>query len=304
MCITADSVSPDGYRFTSFETVIPRCLLAQLNKHRAFGNNTASSRAIPVDRLIEKILDAPYIPKLTLNQKGMVGKPLDDPELKDNAKILIYRHLADSIDLAEALNKLGIHKQHVNRYLEPFGYVSVLLSGTDWDNFFKLRAADDTQDDFADVARAMQEAYKNSTPTMLDYGDFHYPKYDNTASNEISEITQVYQAVARNARLSYLTHDGDYSLEADLRLHDSLLTSQHLTPFEHVAMCLPVADLMLSGLSHDSDIGYSIPEALNGTLLIDNKSQEKYGNILYSRQYRGFYTYRHMIEDGNLHLIQ
>jgi hypothetical protein len=69
-------------------------------------------------------------------------------------------------------------------------------------------------------------------------------------------------------------------------------------------MCLPEAEVMLTGIGYDSDVGYSIPEALAGTLLQDYKSRERYSNILYSRQYRGFYTYRHMIEDGNLHLIQ
>ena len=301
--IRADSLSPGGYRFTSFEITLPKSLLAQLNKHRAAANNTASSRAIPVARMIANVKSDPYVPLLTLNQRGMVGRQLDDVDLMVQAQRLIAEHMEQAIALADDLADLGIHKQHANRYLEPFSYVKVLISGTEWGNFFNLRATEDTQGDFAVVAVRMKELYEAHTPTPIEYGQWHFPRYDNTAE-EIATTEQLYQSVARNARLSYLTHNNVYSLDDDLRLHDILLKDTHLTPFEHISLCMPEAEVMLSGIGHDSDIGYSIPGPLIGTLLMDNNSKERYGAILYSRQFKGFYTYRHMIEDGNLHLIK
>ena len=77
--IIEDSESPDGVRLTTFEAEIPRIVLAEFNTHRVFSRNSASSRAIPVKKMIQRVLDDPYVPESWgKNQKGMqAGKDLE-----------------------------------------------------------------------------------------------------------------------------------------------------------------------------------------------------------------------------------
>jgi hypothetical protein len=43
-------------------------------------------------------------------------------------------------------------------------------------------------------------------------------------------------AVSRCARVSYMNHDGTQpDIVKDMQLHDTLLSSRHMSPFEHVA---------------------------------------------------------------------
>lgn len=76
--ILADSVSPDGVRLTTLEVTFPRFILAEVNTHRMFSRNSASSRAIPPEKQIERVMEHPFIPE-TFNTrvKGMgVGDAL------------------------------------------------------------------------------------------------------------------------------------------------------------------------------------------------------------------------------------
>jgi hypothetical protein len=62
-------------------------------------------------------------------------------------------------------------------------------------------------------------------------------------------------SVARCARVSYLTHDGKRDLQADVDLHDKLLSSGHLSPFEHVARPLDEDDLFSGYIMRPSNGG-------------------------------------------------
>jgi hypothetical protein len=53
--VILDSISPDGVRLTTLECVMHRFVLAEFNTHRMFSRNSASSRAIPVDRQLESV---------------------------------------------------------------------------------------------------------------------------------------------------------------------------------------------------------------------------------------------------------
>jgi len=60
--IIADSKNEHGQRITSFVLTFPRHILAELNTHRVFSRNSASSRAIPFKRMVEKCKEDPFIP--------------------------------------------------------------------------------------------------------------------------------------------------------------------------------------------------------------------------------------------------
>lgn len=276
MKIRADSINPDGNRITSIEFDLPRCLLAQFNTHGLIRSNTASSRAIPVSKYAKNVFENPYVPTLTKNQRGMVGTALS-AETAYEANELIYTHLEDALLLVDELSTLGVHKQNANRYLEPFSYVTILATATDWDNFFMLRCASDVQDDFYSVAIKLKALYDASIPEPLEFGQYHYPKYTSLVSDDLEVVLK--RSVAHNARLSYLTHDNINDESADLELHDRLLNDGHMTPFEHVAKALPAEELNIVGL---------------GERVVDDNGVYKF-----TRCFQGWYSYRHMIEDAS-----
>lgn len=246
--ILADSISEDGARLTTFELTFPRVILAEWNTHRMISRNAASSRAIPTEKLIQRILDDPFIPEFCANQKGMqAGDAIeeDDAQLA-RLKWLDARDFA--IGVAKSFHALNIHKQYVNRLLEPWMWCTVIASATEWANLFALRCNPQAEPSFQRVAGLALDAYRASTPCLVPAGQWHLPLFykedwlaitepnSPTLRSEISpnDIAKKV-SVGRCARVSYLTHDGKRDFEADIELHDRLALSGHWSPFEHVA---------------------------------------------------------------------
>jgi thymidylate synthase ThyX len=140
--IVADSICPKGHRLTTLEVVMPRYILAEFNTHRMLSKNSASSRAIPFNKMVKNIQENPFIPYAwQKDHKGMQGTEYltEHEDIKSaEEEWLKARNLA--IQQAYHLNQnIGITKQLANRLLEPFMYHKVLVSGTEWENFFNLR---------------------------------------------------------------------------------------------------------------------------------------------------------------------
>ena len=242
--VLADSVSPQGIRVTTMEVVIPRPVLAEFNTHRAFSRNSASSRAIPVKKIIDRVETDPYIPSaFSLNDKGMAANnfvyPADDAWDACVEWWLDARNKA--LEAAKSGLDTGLHKQVVNRLLEPWMWQTIIVSATDWDNFFKLRTGlGENGKPLADLAIyepavAMLEALNNSTPKPLGFGEWHLPLTGFPGDEELTVEELVQVSTARCARVSYLTHDGLRDVEQDLALYTRLSGNGHLSPFEHPA---------------------------------------------------------------------
>jgi thymidylate synthase ThyX len=133
---------------------------------------------------------------------------------------------------------LHVHKQELNRLLEPFLWHTVIVSATEWQNFFELRCAPNAQPEIRVAALLMLEAMNASVPQALDYGAWHTPLLQPDENNLDPEIQRRISA-ARCARVSYLTHEGLREIERDLELYDRLRADRHLSPFEHVATPAP-----------------------------------------------------------------
>ena len=243
--VLCDSASPAGHRLTTFVVTFPRFILAEFNTHRMLSRNAASSRAIPVTKRINAVREDPFIPEeFGRNQAGMqAGDPLDGDNLV-MARAAWLDASSVAIEYASRLSKLGAHKQLANRLLEPFSWVTVVVSATDWNNFFNLRCHPDAQPEFQKIARQMREALSASTPVLKAPGEWHLPFIE---SRDVDEVREAYNGTlsalphissARCARVSYLTHDGKRSLAEDVSLHDRLLSAGHMSPFEHPARCM------------------------------------------------------------------
>ena len=236
--IVTDSVSEVGDRLTTMEVTFPRMVLAEFNTHRVFSRNSASSRAIPVGKQLQRIMDDPFIPVWWgRTQSGMqadhelVGHDLEQAK----AQWLAARDSA--VDHVRRLLELGLHKQITNRLLEPFMWHTVIVTATEWGNFFALRANPMAQPEIRVIAEMMRDAYGESEPVLVRDGEWHLPLIqpeERDGEFEFSEDARKISA-ARCARVSYLTHDGKRDLEADLKLYDRLAGAGHMSPFEHVA---------------------------------------------------------------------
>ena len=237
--VIADSF--DTTRITTLELVYPRYIHAELMTHRVFSRNASSSRATPLKVTCEDVLSAPaFFDSLGINKSGMSA----GAELSSDDKAAFYHDwcgLAQStVKWVEAMQvKYNLHKQILNRALEPFLNIRVLVTATDWDNFFRLRLAPDAQPEMQSLAKAMRTAMELSTPMTtkhhLPYISAHEQSSDINDKEALSLIS-----VARCARVSYASHDGKVTtLEQDLSLAKRLLNSGHLSPFEHVAISTP-----------------------------------------------------------------
>lgn len=243
--ILADSISPDGVRLTTFEVTFPRIVLAEFNTHRVFSRNSASSRAIPVEKMLKRVQEDPYIPtSWGKNQKGMQAEVELNEFERGNADLEWLLARDHAVSRAEALLKIGVHKQLTNRLLEPFLWHTVIVTATEWSNFFNLRNNPAAHPEIQIPAQMMQELYYRDDyePQPLHHSQWHLPlcpELEETADQQPTKARDYKQWVrigsARCARVSYLTHDGRRDVSADLELHDRLLGPGHMSPFEHVA---------------------------------------------------------------------
>ena len=138
--IIADSADNRGNRITTFVLTYPRFILPELNTHRMFSRNSASSRAIPFEKMVKMVEEDPFIPiAWQKDHKGMQGTEyFNEEESKSKIKEwLIARD--NAVTQAKKLHSEGVTKQLCNRLLEPFLWHTVLLTATEFENFFKLR---------------------------------------------------------------------------------------------------------------------------------------------------------------------
>lgn len=128
--------------------------------------------------------------------------------------------------IAEAMNVAGYHKQIVNRLLEPFQFISVIVTATEWDNFFELRDHEDAQPEIRALAKVMKQAIDGAKPRLLSFGEWHLPYVDDTERHCYNNDSLIKLSAARCARVSYLKHDGtEPSAEEDFALFDRLVGS-------------------------------------------------------------------------------
>lgn len=256
--VIADSISPQDIRLTTFQLRYPRFIHSEVMTHRVFSRNASSSRAVPVAKLIEDIRRDPAMPiHWGKNQPGMQAyaehsAPITCPTwsggVMDQDPIHAWRlALEHAVVFAQAFAKAGYHKQIVNRVLEPFAHINVVLTGTNFANFYALRRHSDAQPEIKALADAMWDAQLLSKPVLLQHSEWHVPYYEQGVWQQHASDWDVYGrtlieaqkiSTARCARVSYLTHDGrPTTVEEDLALYDRLVGSMplHASPAEHQA---------------------------------------------------------------------
>ena len=235
--IIEDSVSNEGHRLTTLQLTYPRFIHSEIMTHRVFSRNASSSRAIPVAKMLEMVSNRPAMPiHWGKNQPGMQAH--EEIQHVCAAQDLWLEAARKAADVAERMNEIGLHKQVANRILEPFQHIHVVISATEWENFFALRAHPDAQPEFHALAVEMRRVMDESTPKLLEVNEWHLP-YVTAEERESAAIETLRKvSAARCARVSYLKHDGEKpDVVSDLALYDRLVGSKpiHASPVEHQA---------------------------------------------------------------------
>lgn len=279
--IIADSKNQCGNRITTFIVTFPRIILAEFNAHRMLSRNSASSRAIPFEKMLKSVKENPFVPiKWMKDHKGMQGTEYFT-ESHDISTIetgwLVARD--NAIKMATILSNMNVTKQVINRLLEPFMWHTVIVTATEWENFFALRANEAAEIHMQRIAYMMLYEYNKSTPYSLLDSQWHIPFRDkideDLFSTEWGSVNEIYSKIstAMCARVSYTVvgqdiKESDY--EKDIQLHDKLLDMGHMSPFEHCAQCLPTEIMRKAEI-----------------------------NRVWSGNFRGFIQYRKTIEGEN-----
>jgi thymidylate synthase ThyX len=257
--VIADSISPAGIRLTTFQLRYPRFIHSELMTHRVFSRNASSSRAIPVERMIADLRRELAQPVFWgSNKPGMQAGAELTGEVLDQVKAWWREGAEAVIPIVEKMVAAGLHKQVANRMLEPWAHINVVVTATDYQNWWALRRHEDAQPEIKVLADAMFEERINSTPRLREPGYWHLP-YVRADECLLDLELQKKISVARCARVSYLTHDGrQTTTEEDIQLYDRLVGSHplHASPAEHQA----TPDLELGGAPQNHSDNWSEPE--------------------------------------------
>lgn len=250
--VICDSISDAGARITTVQIKFHRFELPALDTHRAFSRNFSSSRAIPTKKFLEQIRNEPAMPVWWgKNQAGMQANEELVGEERQEAIDWWEESAWYAARQAERGAALGVHKQIVNRVVEPFMWVEGIVTATDWDNFFELRCHPDAQPEIRVLAEKIKEVRIHSTPNRLNSGEWHLPYiteedrknfFVNLCMYGSPTETLAKVSAARCCRVSYLKHDGTSpNLKEDLALFERLAGGVpiHASPLEHQAEALP-----------------------------------------------------------------
>ena len=236
--IIEDSINPyNGIRLTTFQVKYWRAIHSEHIRHWIFSYSATSSRAVPFNKILKATWENLAGPiHWGKNQPGMAAR-----EELSGWKLGFMKGawgLSGKVmcSLAWVINKVANpHKQILNRMLEPWSYISVVVTGTDWDNFYDLRCHPDAQPEIYELAMAMRKAQEESIPVSRKQ---HLPYISEDERNSLSTEDLFKVSSARCARVSYLTHDGKVpDLQKDIDLYNRLVGSRpiHASPTEHCA---------------------------------------------------------------------
>jgi thymidylate synthase ThyX len=242
--IVADSVNMLGDRITTMQLEYPRFIHSEFMTHRAFSRNASSSRAIPVEKLVKRALDDPaFFVHVGTNRPGMQAGDEVDATTRQAFEDE-WNHLGSiaAAYVRKWSEEYGIHKQVANRAMEPWHHIKVVVTATEWQNFFDLRCHPAAQPEMRALAEAMWIAREESRPASLGYGSWHLP-YVVEDEYSIPIVKRIKISVARCARSSYMRHDGTPApIEEDVGLHDRLILAKpiHASPAEHQACAVKI----------------------------------------------------------------
>jgi thymidylate synthase ThyX len=252
--VILDSQCSRGTRLTTMELTYPRFIHAEFMTHRVFSRNASSSRAIPAKKLVEMAINQPaHFIHIGMNEPGMQANAEVSQEIQEQ----FYREWVALMSVVATsvrrwTDSYNIHKQVANRAMEPWHHIKVIVSATEWDNFWWQRCHPAAQPEMRHLAELMRAAYLESVPEIR---DTHFPYITADDERDVDRYIAHEEGLntfdkphilakisaARCARVSYMNHDGTRpNIRKDLDLFDKLAVRPqgsedpvHLSPLEH-----------------------------------------------------------------------
>lgn len=240
--VVAHSKGLHGNVITTLSTRYWRAIHGELMTHRVFSRNASSSRAIPVKKMLQQVwYDTAGPIHWGSNRPGMQATEELTGWRLWAAKFLWKWSARSACLFSWGMMKVGLHKQVANRVTEPYQYINVLVTGTDFENFYALRLHKDAQPEMQELAQVMYLSQKESTPALLQRGQWHIPYVSPREYNVWGLLESLKMSTARCARVSFLNHDQtEPDPEKDFKLHDNLVGAVpiHASPTEHAAQVM------------------------------------------------------------------
>ena len=291
----------------------------EVNTHGAIEKNTSSSRAIPVSKMLDHILEQNLKPIYFGSKKsGMqAGNELTGEGL-DFVKCVWGSSLESAVEYAEMLDKAGVAKEVTNRITEPYQLIKAVWSATDWENWFNLRLEKDADPNICMLAYKMYEALSKSKPTLLKKGEYHLPYvgkydipvvysdlggyeyetgynvfyYDKESDHTIEHCLTLEEAikysVASCAQVSYRSEG--MTLDKAEKIWNMLVKSEvvHASPLTHVAT--PIVKY--------NELGYVRENCKEPESWEQGVTHMRRDGTLCSGRFAGFIQQRHLIENN------
>ena len=324
--VIADSINETGQRLTTFELEFPRLILSECNTHGAIEKNTSSSRAIPVSKMLDHILEQNLKPIYFGSKKsGMqAGEELTGEDLQ-YVKDVWESALTSAVGQANLLDECGVAKEVTNRITEPYQLIKAVWSATDWENWFNLRLEKDADPNICMLAFKMHEAMSKSVPVLLKKGEYHLPyvgKYDipvaysdlggyeyetgynvfyydkecdHTIEHCLTSEEAIKYSVASCASVSYRATD--MTLDKAEKIWNMLVKSEvvHASPLTHVAT--PISKEIEIENSDYQTIGF-INRIGDPSTWEQGVTHMRRDGTLCSGRFAGFIQQRHLIENN------
>lgn len=284
--------------------------------HRMLSKNCSSSRAIPINRMLGYIEDNMALPVyLGRNKSGM--QAVEEIEDKEPALSVWRDSFYQVEDSVNKLLDLKVHKQIANRLTESYQMMKVVISATDWENFWNLRLHKDAQPEFLLLVYKMFKAMGQSTPTLLRAGEWHLPYveicqgeavedtyyfyYENDESGTRADGQQYevrmtleeakQRSAASCASVSYRTEAlTEKSIE---NIFNMLIKAEvvHSSPLEHQATPMKPSWWTMSGFE-DTNLVDDVETWEEGITHMRRTGDLCSGNLT------GFIQYRHLLENN------
>lgn len=317
-----------GDEIITYKLTFPRIILSEVNTYKMLEKNTSSSRAIPIEKMIEVVEKEPFIPIAFQKQhKGMQGTEYitDKKEIESCVNLwLDGRDSALSV-IDEFIDLVGVTKQVLNRIIEPWMWVTQLITGTreSFEHLFNQRCpiynveglkftskkdaiglyphlkdmtdlewlqcnSGQAEIHFMDLAEKMYDALNESTPNILEEDCWHIP-----FAKEILDgkefgffVDMIKKSVCLTAKISY-TKIGD---ENSITSEKAQEMYERLKNSGHWSCFGHIAKCMT-----DDEYRGWIKGKIEREDYIVAIPQETHG---YNKNLKGFISLRQYVEDG------
>lgn len=236
-------------RFAPLQNVVtlvatyPRIIHSELMTHGLFVRNAASSRAVPITAMIDRVRNQTFVPwHWKSNKRGMSG---GEPLSEEAAAACRERWIADAEHAcasAEFYAKQGLLKGLANRPLEPYSFIQTLVTTRleSLPHFLSLRHHPAAEDHFQDLAALIRERVRSAV--FRSAGD-HLPYITDEEALAHSPRDAARVSAVRCRRVSYFRADtkthpawaDDY--EQALAMESE--RPMHASPFEHQGLRAP-----------------------------------------------------------------